>query len=204
MIALACLSWLAFLGLCAAPDPAAEAAQVAQIIAAAEGAYAGSRFDIVEARLEGGVLTVELVDLDACADGATIRSLSRFVDLAQHRVEGRVGGARPIGDAGEVRFFIRFHPAGEWATQEPALYAEKERLLDAARAEVGWGQQAALLASGRFLARHPQESLPAYSVVGYCPEGVSTSLQRDALFFRTSDPEGLTQAVSAIAARYSR
>ncbi|PKP80208.1 MAG: hypothetical protein CVT80_14255 [Alphaproteobacteria bacterium HGW-Alphaproteobacteria-2] len=204
LVALACLQWLSFLGLCDAPDPAAEAAQAAEIIAAAEDAYIGSRFDIVEARLAAGALTVELVDLDACADGATIRSLTRFVDLGQHRVEGRVGAARPVGDTGEVRFFIRFHPAGDWARREPDLYAEKERLLDAARREVGWGQRAALLASERFLARHPQESLPAYTVVGYCPDGVSTSLQRDAIFFRTTDPERLTKAVSAVAARSSR
>lgn len=204
LAALACLPWLSFLGLCAAHDPADEAARVAEITAAAERAYAGSRFDIVQASLEGGALKVVLDDLDACADGATIRSLTQFVDLAHHRVEGWPDSARPVEGSGEARFFIRFHPAGDWARQKPALYAEKERFLDAARRDVGWGQQAAVLASERFHARYPRESLRAYTIVGYCPDGQSTSLERDSIPFRTADPEGLTNTVAAVAAWYSR
>lgn len=201
---LGCLSWLSFLDQCSEPDPAAEAAREAEIIVAAVSAYADSRFDIVKARLEEGALTVELVDHDACADGATIRSLTRFVDLGHHRVEFNLNSVEPIDGSDEVGFFMTFRPAGEWARQEPALYAEKQRLLDAARREVGRGEQAALLASERFLARYSQESLRAYTIFGSCPDGLSTSLQRDWIFFRTSDPEGLAKAVSEIAARYSR
>lgn len=197
-----CISWLSFLGLCGEPDPAAEAARAAEITAAAEWASVGTRFDIVQASLEGGALKVVLDDLDACADGASIRSITRFVDLAHHRVEGRLRYAKRIGD--ETRFFAYFIPVGEWAERQPELSEEDDRILNAARSEVGWGTEAGLLASRRFLEKHPLEGLPAYTVFGSCPDGQSISLKDDWIVFQTPDPEGVVEALNVLAVQYYR
>jgi len=202
LASLVCLPWLSFLGLCGEPDPAAEAARVAEITAAAENASVGTRFDVVQASLEGGALKVELTDLDACADGATIRSITRFVDLSHHRVQADPRSFERIGD--EIKFFVYFIPVGEWAEHQPELSEEKDRILNAARSEVGWGEEAALIASRRFLEKYPRESLPAYTVFGSCPDGQSTSLKRDWIVFQTPDPEGLVEALNVLAVQYYR
>lgn len=166
------------------------------IVEAAESSYRGSRFDTIEASVSGPVLKVYLHDSDACSDGASIQSIESVVDLSVYAE--RTASTRSVDYRNEPLTFVTFT---EWHDLNRKLLVIKSTILTRARAEVGWGTKAALLASERFLQEHPLETLSSYEIVGYCPSGSSVALERDFITFQITDQQKLLDAMSRIGRR---
>lgn len=171
----------------------AEAKEI--ILGAAESSYLGSRFDTIEVSLTGPVLRVYLHDLDACSAGASIQSIETIVDLSIYRE--KTVTTRSVDYHNEPLTFITFT---EWRDHNRELSAKQSVALTQARSEVGWGTEAAILASERFLQKHPLETLSSYRITGYCPSGYSIGFDRDTMTFQITDPQKLLDAFSVISA----
>ncbi len=172
-----------------------ELAATAIIVEAAESSYHGSRFDTIEVSITGSVLRVYLHDLDACSVGASIQSIESIVDLSIYTE--KTVTTRSVDYHNEPLTFITFT---EWRDKNRELSAKKLAALTQARSEVGWGTEAALLASERFLQEHPLETLSSYRITGYCPSGSSIGFDRDTMTFQITDSQKLLDAFSVISA----
>ncbi|WP_146193137.1 hypothetical protein [Maritimibacter sp. 55A14] len=130
-----------------------------RVIAAARNAYTETRFDSVAVELKNGILETEVIDDDACRDGATVRSIKRVIDLSHHRLDPNINYGDSEG--GETNFILTFSAVGAWKNKRHELREEAKTILRQAQAEVGRGAEAADLASERFLRKHPINTLYA-------------------------------------------
>jgi hypothetical protein len=165
------------------------------IVEAVNSRYRGGRFNTIEVSFSGPVLRVYIHDSDACSDGASIQSIESVVDLSVFTEKKAVTNSLRYRD--EPVIFVRFT---EWRDRNRALSAKHSANITEARAEVGWGQEAAILATERFLQEHPFETLSSYEIIGYCPSGSGIGFDTDVMTFQITDPQKLLDAFSVISA----
>lgn len=128
-----------------------------------EGLEAGSaytRFEIIEVSVENCQIRKFVDDNNICGDDGTIRSSEKFIDLkAYELVESR---SEPRPDLLGWHQLFRVEIRSRSAKQAEAVERRAEQLLTQARGEIGWGWQAAVVSTQRFLLEHPVKSLSAW------------------------------------------
>ncbi|WP_300059627.1 hypothetical protein [uncultured Roseobacter sp.] len=137
-----------------------------QIIAEGlEHRFVGTRFDVYEAQVSQCQIRVHYHDEDACGAPHTLQTYTSFVDLRVFEIDDHI---RIYPAAEGLRLAPGFTPRPRVGDESRYIIEYDEALLEEARAEIGWGWQAAVLASERLVSQYPMETLAAWREVTQC------------------------------------
>ncbi|WP_282151403.1 hypothetical protein [Ruegeria atlantica] len=167
-----------------------------RVSSALERAYEGSRFDQLDASIDQCIVRFHRRDSEGCSQGGTIQANSYFVDLRHHTATYLDRYAREVN--GEWRFRIELEPKGKWKTRAGEIDQEQDNLLSSARAQLGWGQHAAIAANEKFLLQNDVDSFHSLSTVEYCPMGQSQSPFLRPISLQGEIVDGLVEAFNQL------
>lgn len=159
---------------------------------ALERAYEGSRYDELEASIDHCVVRFHRRDSSACSQGASVQTLTYFVDLRRHSAHYFEHRAKEVDD--EWRFRIELTPKGEWLETAKAIDRDQARILNSMRDELDWGRHAAIAANEEFRSKYDVDSFHSLTTAGYCPVGQTQRVVLDRISLQGENVEELVSA----------